>query len=68
MRIPASAASDDPRAHPSILTREGAAPYMAARSGESTTARRDTPARVRNRNSRRPTAMAAATATTVSWW
>ena len=67
-KMPASAASDDPIAHPSWLTRVGAAPVRATRSGSSTTARSAMPERVRNRYRRSPIATAAAMSTTTIKW
>ncbi len=54
-------------AQPYWPKRAGEAPAMDASSGSSTTALMAVPGRVRNRNSRIPTATAAATITTVSW-
>ncbi len=62
-RMPASAASEHPRAHATLESSVDRAPPRAASSRLSTTARIATPMRVRNSRMRRP--MASATATTM---
>ena len=47
MRIPASAANDEPIAQPQVRSRCGRAPFVAASVSSSTTARIATPSRVR---------------------
>ncbi len=61
IRIPASAASEQPRAHAKLDSTVERAPPSAASSRLSTTARMATPMRVRNSRIRRPIANATAT-------
>ena len=68
MRIPASPASEQPRAQASPDTRSGETPLRAARSRLSTTARMATPMRVLYSRIRSPTATAMAVANIRTWW
>jgi hypothetical protein len=68
MSTPASDAITDPITHASCDTRSGRAPFSAASSGLSTTARIATPTRLRNRTTRRVAATASVTPRTITWW
>ena len=68
MRMPASAASEQPSAQLSDESRAGRVPLRRASERSSTTARIDTPVRVPNRKTRRPAATATASTMAMSWW
>ena len=50
MRMPETAARDEPMTHEAVRTRVGLSPVRASRAGSSTTARMAAPSRVRRKN------------------